>query len=360
MKEIHSTRLKALRQRLKKKDLDAFIILDRENTFYYTGFRCTYSVLIVDHRSAFFFTDPRYGESATKELENLNVSIYKSGDLNRQYIAHFRKKQYKKVGFEGSISFNQYRQMNTWVGKAKLMEESALPGSQRISKDSSELRSIRKAIKIAEELMHHVADHLKPGVSEIEISRMIRTLAEELGGEGESFENIVASGPNSSRPHHHPGNRKIKERDPVTIDLGVVYNGYCSDITRTFVIGKPRKEFKEIYDVCLEANQEAIKAVKAGVSGAEVDQVARSIIAEAGYAQYFGHGLGHGIGLEIHEAPRLSQLAGDYHLEPGNVVTVEPGIYLPGTGGVRIEDDVLVTDKGQKTLTTFPKELISL
>jgi Xaa-Pro aminopeptidase len=230
----------------------------------------------------------------------------------------------------------------------------------RLVKDEEEIEIIRKAVRLGDKLMKRVIDLVEPGISELEISRQIRIISEEIGATGESFSNIVASGPNSSRPHHHPTSRKLKNGDVLTIDLGVLYEGYCSDLTRTVVLGDVDPEFKEIYNVCLEANQQAIAALGPGKTGADVDAVARQIITDAGYGQFFGHGLGHGVGLEIHEDPRLNTRGTEYILEPGNIVTIEPGIYLPGKFGVRIEDYALVTEDGADVLSKVPKKLRSI
>ncbi len=360
MKEILKRRLRRLRQKMKENDLDAMIVLDRVNTLYFTSFRCSYSILIIDSRTTRFITDSRYGEMAEKALEGFKVVVQPSRKVVDFLRDLWKKRGYKRAGFEGTISVNQRDWLGKWTRGSKLVKAGELVQELRMVKDDEEIRTIRRSVRMADKLMEHAFEYIRPGMRESQISRVIRFGAEDLGGEGESFENIVASGPNSSQPHHHPGSRKLRRGDPVTIDLGIVYRCYCSDLTRTPVLGKVSKGFEEIYGVCLEANRKAIQEIRPGMTGKEVDALARDVIESAGYGKYFGHGLGHGVGLEIHEGPRLSPSAGDYRLQAGNVVTIEPGIYLPGVGGVRIEDYIVLTEKGAKVLSKSPKELKTL
>lgn len=356
----YEERIIRLRQLLVKEGLDATIILDRVNTYYFTGFRCSYSILVVDQRSAWFVTDSRYGEMAEKSLPWLKVLVQPSSHVLPYLKGVFHQKGYTSAGIEGSMSLEQFEVVKKWTRGVKLSRAGQLITNLRRVKDAVELKAIRKAVRLADELMARAMEQIKPGLKEEELSRFIRRGAEDFGGEGESFDNIVASGPNSSQPHHHCGRRKMRVGDPVTIDLGVIANGYCSDLTRNPVLGKVSKKFEEIYQICLDANMAAIEALRPGMTGVQVDAVARNVITEAGFGDFFGHGLGHGVGLEVHEGPRLSPSAGDYQLEPGNIVTIEPGIYLPGVGGVRIEDYVLVTEKGARVLSKSPKDLTVL
>ena len=200
---------------------------------------------------------------------------------------------------------------------------------------------------------------LKPGQHEAELAAFLEYRVRALGADGVSFPTIVAADANAALPHAIPGRRKLKAGSSVLIDWGARFGGYCSDMTRVVALGKMKPKVREIYQIVLDAQLAAIDAIKPGVRQVDVDRVARDVIDQAGYGEQFGHGLGHGLGLDIHEAPRLSPLAGDGVLQPGHVVTVEPGIYLPGQGGVRIEDDVLVTERGHRVLTDLPKTLES-
>lgn len=353
-----SPRIEKLRASLKEKELDAMIVLDRVNSVYLSGFKTSYSVIIVDRKSARFITDARYGEAAAKAIDGFEVIVQPTTKVKEFFIDLYAKSGYGKAGFEGSISVDQLASLRAQTKKTKLVKAGELVTNLRRVKDADEIKSIKAATKLADDMMAYALTLLKPGVVESDVSRKIRFASEELGGEGESFSNIVASGPNSSRPHHRGGSRKMKVGDPVTVDLGALKDGYCSDLTRTPVIGKVSKKFEEIYNVCLAANEAAIKAAKPGMTGIELDEVAREVIRTAGYEAEFGHGLGHGVGLEIHEAPTLSPRADKkFKLEAGNIVTIEPGIYIPGFGGVRIEDYILLIDKGSQVLSKAPKHL---
>jgi Xaa-Pro aminopeptidase len=239
------------------------------------------------------------------------------------------------------------------------VEAGSLLVDLRRCKDDGEIATIKKAAGIADKMMQLAWDTARVGVSELELSRAIRRGSEALGAEGESFPNIVASGPNASRPHHHPMKRRLRKGDMITIDLGAVVDGYCSDLTRNPVLGKSSLRYDAMYEVCLAAQQAGIKACTAGATGKDVDAVARDIIASAGYGDYFNHGLGHGVGLDIHEAPRLSPASTDT-LRAGDVVTVEPGIYIPGFGGLRIEDLLVVTEGKPRVLSRITKNLVIL
>lgn len=354
---IHAARFSRLRALLREEGLDALIVLDRINTLYLTGFRCSYSVLVVDAEKALFVTDSRYGEAAEREVEHCRIHIQPTKG-SKEFLAGLIGSQgYRRVGFEGSISVDQHDDLRDWCDGAVTQKAGELLRTLRLVKDETELASIRRAVAIADQMMERAAGWIAPGITEREISRRLRVAVEELGGERESFSNIVASGPNASRPHHHPGDRPLAEGDVVTVDLGAVFEGYCSDLTRNFFLGNPDPRLEEIYYVCREANEKAIAAIRPGMTGPEVDAVAREVIAAAGYGEYFGHGLGHGVGLEIHESPRLSPAGGRYLLQEGNIVTIEPGIYLPGVGGVRIEDYVLLNEDGAEVLSRFPKDM---
>jgi len=357
MDTILKERHRKLREALRLEDLDAMVVLDRTNTRYLTGFESSYSILAIDLGSATFITDPRYAEAAEKALPGFKVLVQPTEKVKEFLRGFFAGRKYSRVGHETSIAVDELVQLRSYLRGVRLVKAGQLVENLRRVKDASEIRIIRKAVSLADKLMEVAFSAIVPGQTEAEISRAIRFGSEEIGGDRESFGNIVASGPNSSRPHHHPGSRRIRKGDMVTVDLGVKFGGYCSDLTRNACVGKPSKKLQEIFDVCLLANQEATKGLRPGMTGKEVDAIAREVIASAGYGKYFGHGLGHGVGLQIHEEPRLSPRAGNYRLEPGNIVTIEPGIYLPGVGGVRVEDYAVVTEKGATVLSKSPREL---
>ena len=228
--------------------------------------------------------------------------------------------------------------------------------SLRAVKDEGERDAIRKAAAIADRAFERILEELRPGRTEREIALRLEFMMREMGADGASFDIIVASGPRSALPHGVASDRVLEKGDLVTLDFGASYRGYCSDITRTVVLGEPNDAQRRIYETVREAQQAAVDAIRPGMTGKEADRVARDRIKASGYEKYFGHGTGHGLGMEVHEAPRLSP-RGEEILEPGMVVTVEPGIYLPEFGGVRIEDDVIVTEDGREVLTQSPKHL---
>ncbi|MBI1289967.1 M24 family metallopeptidase [bacterium] len=357
-KESFQQRLKKVRKALRQREVDALVVVNRVNTRYLTGFSGSYSYLVIDQDGVRFITDPRYGEVATAMMEDIaEVHVQPTSDVQEWFRKLFKKNDYERVGFEGSVTVDELETIKGFFRKIKMTNEGDLiPGLRRV-KDDEELKTIRRAVRLADRVMGEAIDRIKVGMTEKELSRTIRILMEELGGERESFSNIVASGPNSSHPHHQAEARRFRKGEPITIDLGGIVGGYCSDLTRTPVLGKPTDQFVRIYDVTLEAQQAAIAALKPGMNGRDVDAIARNVITEAGFGEFFGHGLGHGVGLEIHENPRLSPRAGDYLLEPGNIVTVEPGIYIPGECGVRIEDYVLITEDGCEVLSKSPRRL---
>jgi Xaa-Pro aminopeptidase len=224
-------------------------------------------------------------------------------------------------------------------------------------KDDVEIGIIKAAVKVAQEAMTALKPHMKPGITENELAGRLVFEMRKRGASDASFEPIIATGAASSLPHYRPGDIPVRNDTFLLTDWGARYQGYCSDITRTWAMGKISDKLEEIYQVCLDAQLAAVAAIKPGVTNRSVDAVARDIIAKAGYGQYFGHGLGHGIGRDIHEQPTLRKSGNDEELKPGMIVTVEPGIYLPGVGGVRIEDDVLITAAGHEVLTSLPKSL---
>ena len=358
---VHPDRIRRLSSALKTAGVDAMIVKNPVNVRYLCGFDGTYGVLIVDQRRARFVTDCRYTESAQSIVNGAHVLEQPMKDVKGFFRDLLKKADYESVGYEGSITVDEFDSLKSWTRglKLKLSKQEAHILEMRAVKDESEIRIIRKAAKVADLMMQAALESIRPGVREIEISRLIRRAAEDFGGTGESFDNIVATGRNSSRPHHHPSPSKVKKGDMVTIDLGAVVGGYCSDMTRNPVVGKVSRKFEQIYEVCLAAQKAAVDACRAGVDCRELDGVAREIISTAGYGEYFGHGLGHGVGIEIHEGPRLSP-RGAGKLREGHVVTVEPGIYIPGFGGVRIEDLVVVTKGKPKVLSRNPKDLTVL
>ncbi|MDK2973260.1 MAG: Xaa-Pro aminopeptidase [Candidatus Sumerlaeota bacterium] len=357
----HAERLKALQAALASQQLDALLVTNLTNIRYLCGFDGSYGVLIVDRSGAFFITDGRYAEVAEHLVTCAKIDIQPLARTDEWYREFFRQRGYDRLGFEGSMSVDAFENLKGQVrpARSKLARTGGIVEQLREIKDPGEIKIIAKAAKTADRMMEAACEHLKPGVTELDLSRLIRRSSEEFGGEGESFANIVAGGPNGSRPHHHPGRRRLRAGDAVTIDLGAVVEGYCSDMTRNPVVGRVSRRFEEIYAVCLEAQEAALKAVRPGTPCQEVDAIAREIIASRGFGDFFNHGLGHGVGLQIHEGPRLNKTSTAV-LKPGHVVTVEPGIYIPGVAGVRIEDLVVVTEGKPRILSRATKSLTIL
>lgn len=342
-----------------KKELDAVLITRRENYLYLSGFTGTSAFLIITPDDAILVTDFRYVEQAAKQAPEYEVVLYR-GSVFNTFNDILKKKNIGKLAFEDShlsVSvFNEYKKKLTvkqFVPLGKTMEE------LRVVKDAEELKIIRKAVKIADDAFMHILGYIKPGVMEVEIAAELEYFMKKQGATGASFETIAASGNRSSMPHGVASDKKTAAGDAITLDYGALYNGYCSDMTRTVFLGKPDGELEKIYKTVLASQLKALEGVKAGLSGSEIDSIARSHIEAAGYGDNFGHGLGHGVGLEIHEEPRLS-MTSDTIMRDGMVVTVEPGIYVSGLGGVRIEDMVVVRKDDPEILTKSTKEMIIL
>lgn len=348
-------RLLRLRDYLRENKLEGVIVSKPENRRYLSGFTGSAGMLLIGLETAQLVTDFRYTEQAAQQAPNYAI-VKHAPDIYDTLAAEIKALGWSKVGFESDfVNYDSYKRIAEITVESVPIQLDGL----RMAKDESELTAIRKAVEIADNAYKAILPLLKPGARERDIALELEFTMRRLGAEKHGFDTIVASGVRSALPHGRASDKLIEAGDFVTIDFGAVYNGYTSDATRTVVIGKASDKHKEIYNIVLEAQLAGVAAVAAGKLGKEVDAVARKIISDAGYGDYFGHGLGHGLGLFIHENPRLSPI-GDITLAPNMVVTVEPGIYLPGWGGVRIEDTVVVTENGAKILTATSKELMEL
>lgn len=342
---------------MKKRDIEAFVIYKFVNVTYITGFTGDDSVALVTHDKAIFITDGRYTEQAQKEVKDFEVIEHKTGikEVLKEYI---KTLGIKKLAFEESISYGQYRELKEFL-EIELIPQANLVETLRMVKDEEEIENIKKAQNITDKAFEYLLNFIKVGMTEKEVALELEYFMKKQGAEDLSFDTIVASGKRSSLPHGKASEKVIEKGDFVTIDFGCKVNGYCSDMTRTIVMGKASEKQKEIYNIVLEAQQKAIDNIRAGITSKEADLLARSVIEEKGYGQYFSHSLGHGVGLEVHEAPSLS-FKKEEILKEGAIVTVEPGIYIPDFGGVRIEDMVLLKEDGVINLTKSPKYLIEL
>lgn len=339
---------------LDKNGLDAIIIKHPANASYLSEFNAREPLLFISKRQSFFITDFRYIEETKKYLKNKDFlirCIKKGGGLNL-IIELIRKLKLKKIGFEAKIlTFSEYKFLaDNARGSFKIIPTCDLIESLRIKKSESEIKIIKKAVSKTTVIFKEIKKMLCPGISEIELTAKIEKLIREMSQQAPAFEPIVASGTRSSLPHAISSKNKLKNSSSVLIDIGLCQNGYKSDLTRVYFLSRISAKIKKIYDIVKLAQDEAIKNIKAGVKASFVDGVARNIIKEKGFGKYFGHSLGHGIGLEVHEKPSLSP-QNECILEEGMVLTVEPAIYLPGEFGIRLEEMVLVNKTNCEVLS---------
>jgi Xaa-Pro aminopeptidase len=341
---------------LEERSLDCLLVTDLVNVRYLTGFTGTNGACLVSPEERSFFTDFRYAERARAEVHGFDLV-----EAGRELLGDLAGRLHGRAGFDDAhVSVRTHRQLGDKVGEGvELVPAGGLVERLREVKDEDELRAMRAAAEIADSAYDQLRDRGLAGRSEREVARSIVRQMEELGAEGPSFPPIVAAGAQGALPHAEPRDVEIPAGTLVVVDAGARVDGYCSDCTRTFATGPLDDAALEVYELVRRAQREALAAARAGAARREVDGVARRIIEEAGHGEHFGHGLGHGVGLEIHEEPRLTRVA-EGSLQPGNTVTIEPGVYLPGSFGVRIEDLVAIGADGPEVLTGFPKELVTV
>lgn len=350
-------RIDKLRKAMQEAQLEAVLITNEHNRRYISGFTGSAGYVVITLDEAYLLTDFRYMTQAPQQAKDLKVVEHQPKVMNTVKDL-LNAANITRLGFEqNDLSFGAYKGYQAELGSIELVPTDKLVEGLRMVKDEAELSIMQEAADLADQTFSYILTKLKPGVSEKEIALEIEMFIRKNGGTSTSFETIVASGERSALPHGKASDRLLGNNEFVKLDFGAYYKGYCSDITRTVVLGTPSEKHIEIYNIVLEAQMNCLKHLKPGMTGKEGDALTRDIIAKYGYADNFGHGTGHGLGMEVHEAPRLS-LQGDIVLAPGMVVTVEPGIYLPGFGGVRIEDDVVITETGIKILTHSTKELV--
>lgn len=341
-------------------NIDAVLISNGNNMRYVSGFAGETGYLYISDKRHAVITDFRYTYQAEMEAKGYEIITIGSGGYEEAIGDILRADQVKRLGFESEdMLFSKYEDFKKALDNVELVPIKDQITRLRRIKTPKELEYIKQAEAIGDKVFSEMLDFIKPGMTELEVAARIEYLLKLYGGQRSSFPAIVASGINSSMPHAVPTLKKIEVGDFVTMDFGCVYEGYCSDMTRTIVIGKANDKQKEIYNIVLQAQLAALDVIKAGIKGKDVDKVARDIIYNAGYEGCFGHGLGHSVGLFIHENPRLSPAEDDI-IEAGMVETVEPGIYVRGFGGVRIEDLVVVTEDGYENYTHSDKSLIEL
>lgn len=357
---MSTARLAKLRTVMTERNVDGLLICKPENRAYLSGFTGSSAWLLISADRAVLMTDFRYVEQATNQAQA--YEIVRHGPTHYPNVAEIAGQMgIKRLGFEGDfLTVDEYRQYDQLLSGVDLVSVAGMVERLRMFKDAGEIEIMARAAAIADEAWSHVLSVIRPGVTEWDVATELEYRMRKLGADGPAFETIMASGVRSSLPHGHASAKVIEKGDLVTADFGALYQGYCSDMTRTVMVGQPTDKQREIYEIVLEAQKRGVAACKAGMTGADLDEVCRSYIREKGYGEAFGHGTGHGVGRFIHEGPKVSTKGVNDVLEAGMVVTVEPGIYLPGWGGVRIEDMVLVTETGCRSLSQSPKELIIL
>ena len=344
---IIKNRIKTIRRLLNKKKINSLLVTKPANVTYTTAFLGADSWTVITPRAVYLLTDSRYTEQAKAECSNCRI-IERTAALPEAAGKLLKKlKSVQTVAVEKSTSLADFEAIKKNV-KARLKTVANVIEEVRSSKDSSEIAAIKKAAQIAAQALGKIRRYIKPGITENELAGVLDFQIRKAEAFN-SFETIVAFGPNASRPHHQPSNRKLKKNDTILIDFGVRYKGYCCDLTRCFAVGKVTHFYKKVYNAVKEAQAAALKMVKAGVPIKKVDAAARKAIAGHNLPVY-GHGTGHGLGLEIHEEPFLNAESKG-KLQAGEIITIEPGVYIPGKLGVRIEDDVLVTQTSCKILT---------
>ncbi len=339
--------LKVISPILKEKNLDGLIVSSPFNISYLTGYRSRDSFLLLSEKEKIYFTDSRYLKEARAHLKDISFKKI-NGSVFKVIAKVCQKLKLKKVGFEERhLSFAEYKKIKEFASGITLSPTYGIIEELRQIKNTEELKRIRKAVEITVKALKFIPDFISPGRREAEIAGELQRFIRLNGADASAFEIIVASGPNSSFPHHLTSQRKIEKNEPVLLDIGVDYLGYKSDLTRVYFSGKINSLIRKIYHIVCQAQEKALNKIKPGLPANKIDALSRGYIARKGYGRFFGHNLGHGVGLEVHELPRIGKRDQD-KLKPGMVFTVEPGIYLPGKFGLRLEDMVLVTEKGFK------------
>lgn len=353
-------RIKRLQKKLHSANLDGAVITHLDHVRYLIGFTGSSGYLVIAGSRAEFLTDTRYTFQAAKQVKGAKVKILQARDFRPLSTMPFLSPRNIRIGYSGSyLTVARKLDLKQSLPHALLVSIDDILNDLGWVKDKEELASIKKAVAVSDTAFERIVQLVRPGVRERELAAELEYQMAMLGSEKPAFESIVASGYRSAMPHGIASQKKLQKGDLVTFDFGATINGYVSDITRTVVVGKATARQKKIYNLVLRAQKAGIAKIRAGVAGKLVDATCRNIISRAGYGSKFGHGTGHGIGFYVHTGPSLSPISGD-KLKAGNVVTVEPGIYIEGWGGVRIEDDVLVTRNGGKVLNKAEKKLLEL
>jgi len=357
---MSASRINAFRKALQSENLDGYIVNDLSQIRYLTGFSGSAGLLVVGRGGADFLTDSRYTVQARQQVKGARVHTIKGAAIAALKDYPKFNVRNRRFGYSGeAVTVAGLALVQKALPACLLVRADEVVGQLGWVKEPAEIAAIRKAVEISDIAFERILGLVAPGIRERELAAELEYQMMMLGSEKPAFESIVASGYRSAMPHGAASEKKIRKGDFVTFDFGAIHEGYCSDITRTVVVGRATSRQKRIYNVVLKAQKAGIARVRAGVSGKAVDAVCRGIITRAGFGRNFGHGTGHGIGLVVHSGPRVSPLSDD-KLKTNNVLTIEPGIYIDGWGGVRIEDDVLVTRTGRQVLNRAEKKLLEL
>ncbi len=352
-------RLKKLKKILQKDEKTPYLVTDLVNIKYITGFTGSSAYMIIGDKKSWFITDSRYQEYAESIIPKNTEFVLQDRSLNEIIRDILKKEGIKELyAEESSLTFSFFTDLKKTLRGVKLMPGGSVINELRMCKDDSEIEILKKAAEITDRCVDHLKKIIKPGMYEWDIAVEIEYFYRKNGCRKSSFEAIVASGTGSSMPHYEPSmEKKVMKGEIILIDMGCEYMGYNSDLTRTMFVNSIDPELEKIYHIVQNAQETAVSSVKPGITTGNLDSIARNIIEEQGYGEMFGHSLGHGYGLEIHEMPSVKK-DGELRLRKNMTITVEPGIYIPGKGGVRIEDMVLVTSKGHEVLTRSSKDII--
>ena len=356
----YTKRRKALLAEIAGRKLDCLVVTNPANWYYLTGFTGESGALVVSPEGTTLLTDGRFTVQGKEETRGVKIELQQGG-LYPALGAMLRKKGLRRVGYDANhLTVAQWDTLRKALGsKGRGFQASGLVAHLRMRKDAQELSTMRKAAILAGEVLESVLKLVKPGVRESELGAEIEYQMKKRGASGASFETIVASGPRGALPHARPTAKKLRKNELVVLDLGAILGHYCSDMTRTVHVGRATKRVREWYKSVQEAQEAAVAAVQAGVTCGEVDTAARDVLKKNGLEQYFVHSTGHGLGLEVHEEPRIAR-GQTVRLEAGNVITIEPAVYVEGVGGIRIEDDVVVETGRNEVLTRVKRDLIEL
>jgi len=350
-------RIEKLKKKIELLGLDSFLVMSPLNRRYLSGFTGTSGILLITLKQCFLLTDFRYIEQAASQAAKYQILKHEF-PFTKTLQEVLKRIPIETMGIESDfVTYKQFNELKGQLESIKIFPQEGIIEELRLLKDEEEIKCIRKAAQIADDAFDYILGIIMPGMKEIDVALKLEFFMRSQGAAATSFETIVASGSRSALPHGIASEKNIEKGDLVTMDFGCIYNGYCSDMTRTVVIGQPTAKQKEIYQIVKDAQLKGLAAVRSGLGANEVDIKSRSYITSKGYGEYFGHGLGHGLGLNVHENPSLSP-RDNTELLTNMVVTIEPGIYLPQWGGIRIEDLVVVNDTGCDNLTRANKELM--